>query len=84
MNIEAYIEQHLKEQFLNVRDPQNPGRVPTEADWQAMPSDVKKQLVDLIKDLPLMKLLVKTYEQKHTDFTFGMIIKAEMKKIQKS
>jgi hypothetical protein len=49
MTIEEQAEEYLHEQFLKLRDPlHESNHVPTEEDWQRMPPEVKKQMVDLI------------------------------------
>lgn len=83
MKFDQYIENYVKEQFLNHRDPMRPGYVPTVEDWNAMPDEAKKFPIDLIKGLPVLKELVKLYEQKHTDYAFGMMMKDAMKKALK-
>jgi hypothetical protein len=47
MTIEEQAEEYLHEQFLKFKDPLFE-KTATEEDWQRMPSEVKKQMVDLI------------------------------------
>lgn len=83
MSFNQYIEAYLKQEFLKMKDPLHPTRVATLEDWERIPPEAKKMMMDLFLEMPLLKEVFRCYENKFPDQAFGNIIKAKIKEALK-
>ncbi len=80
MTIEEQAEEYLHHQFITLVDPNFPDRKPTEEDWQRMPPEVKKQMVDLIIGFDKSPIVEKIRARlKLKDNELGMYVKDLLK-----